>query len=211
LPDGVDDKEYERIRRLMRVSVLSVWRVDHEVIAGIDPFDVVDEAWSSMAQQNFKSKGPFLPFALSVARNKAIDAVRRAEARRRVRSLDAPVLVTEQEGEPSSLHEEVPGSYGAESDYFRGLDHLAAMQRLALAEQAIYSDEVLTKAERHAFVAVRVNGKSRAAVGRELDPPVTGQRVGQIVASAFIKIQAYIAHHSGPSDEEESGGGVTDE
>jgi DNA-directed RNA polymerase specialized sigma24 family protein len=192
LPDGVDDDEYRRIRRLMRVSVLSVWRAGHEVIAGIDPLDVVDEAWSSMAMQNFESKGPFLPFAISVARNKAIDAVRRAEAKRRIRSLDAPLPAFDQESEPTPLHEEIADSAGAEADYFRNLDRLAAIQRLALAEEAIYSGDTLSETERLVFVAVRVHGKSRAAVGRELDPPVTGQRVGQIVANAFIKIQAYI-------------------
>jgi DNA-directed RNA polymerase specialized sigma24 family protein len=54
----------------------------------MDPWDAVDEAWSSMAHQNFQSKGPFLPHALTVARNKAVDAVRRAEA-----SSGAPALV----------------------------------------------------------------------------------------------------------------------
>jgi DNA-directed RNA polymerase specialized sigma24 family protein len=194
LPDGVDDSEYKRIRRLMRVSVLSVWRASHEVIAGIDPLDVVDEAWSSMAMQNFESKGPFEPFALSVAKNKAIDAVRRAEAKRRVRSLDAP-LRTDDETGAIPLHEEIVDSGGAEAEYFRGLDRLAAIHKLALAEEAIYSGDTLTEVERSVFVAVRVNGKSRAAVGRELDPPVTGQRVGQIVANAFIKIQGFINKH----------------
>jgi DNA-directed RNA polymerase specialized sigma24 family protein len=195
----------------MRVSVLSVWRVNHEVIAGIDPFDVVDEAWSSMAQQNFLSKGPFLPFALSVARNKAIDAVRRAEAKRGVRSMDAPLRAHDHEAEPTSLHEELADSGGAEVDYFRRVDQLAAIQKLALAEEAIYSAVILTDVERHVFVAVRVDGKSRAAVGRELDPPITGQRVGQIVANAFIKIQAYINKHKDVipealGDEENEGG-----
>jgi hypothetical protein len=58
LPDGVGDKEYKRIRKLMRASVLGVWRVNHDVVAGIDPWHVVDDAWSSMAEKNFKCKGP---------------------------------------------------------------------------------------------------------------------------------------------------------
>jgi hypothetical protein len=37
-----------------------------------------------------------------------------------------------------------------------------------------------------------VTGKSRAAVGRELDPPITGQRVGQIVAAATMKIKDHV-------------------
>jgi DNA-directed RNA polymerase specialized sigma24 family protein len=195
LPDGVDNEEYRRIRRLMRVSVLSVWRARHEVIAGMDPWDAVDEAWSSMAQRNFESKGPFLPHALTVARNKAVDAVRRAEAKRVDRSIDAPMGGTGEDGEPTTLQDEIAGSHGADVDYFRGQDEMTALHRLALAEEAIYSDEVLTKVERSAFISVRVNGKSRAAVGRELDPPVTGQRVGQIVAQAFMKIQAYVSNH----------------
>jgi DNA-directed RNA polymerase specialized sigma24 family protein len=203
LPDGVDDKEYKRIRSLMRVSVLSVWRAMHEVIAGIDPLDVVDEAWTSMAQKNFESEGPFLPFALAVAKNKALDSLRRAEVKRRVRSIDAPLHSDDTEGEALSLEDELAESPGAEVDYFRGLDQLAAMHKLALAEEAIYREGVLTDLERRVFIAVRVNGKSRAAIGRELDPPLTGQRVGQIVATAFIKVQAYLAGHEQSALEEE--------
>jgi DNA-directed RNA polymerase specialized sigma24 family protein len=191
LPDGVDDNEYWRIRNLMRVSVLTVWRTKHEVVVGMDPWDVVDEAWASMAQGSFESKGPFLPHALVVARNKAVDALRRTEVRRGDRSLDAPSHRIE-EGEPATLHDELTDSPGADVDYFRGRDQVAAIRRLALAEQAIYEAGVLTKAEREIFVAVRVDGKSRAAVGRELDPPITGQRVGQIAAQAFMKIQRYV-------------------
>jgi DNA-directed RNA polymerase specialized sigma24 family protein len=188
----VDEKEYRRIRRLMRVSVLSVWRANHEVIVGMDPWDVVDEAWSSMAQGQFQSKGPFLPHALIVARNKAVDALRRTEARRGDRSLDAPSHQVIEDGEPTTLHDHLADSGGADVDYFRGLNQVDAIHKLALAEEAIYTGDILTKMEREVFVAVRVDGKSRAAVGRELDPPITGQRVGQLAAQAFIKIQAYV-------------------
>ena len=177
---------------LMRVSVLSVWRANHEVVAGMDPWDIVDEAWTSMAHQYFQSKGPFLPHALIVARNKAVDALRRTEARRGDRSLDAPSHRVIEDGEPATLKNELADSPGADVDYFRGLDQVAAIQKLSLAEEAIYSADILTKVEREVFVAVRVDGKSRAAVGRELDPPITGQRVGQIAAQAFMKIQSYV-------------------
>jgi DNA-directed RNA polymerase specialized sigma24 family protein len=194
----MDDGEYKRIRSLMRVSVLHVWRAGNEVIAGMDPWDVVDEAWSSMAQKSFKSKGPFLPHALTVARNKAIDTRRRNEARRGDRSMDAPLL----------LRNELAASGGADVDYFEGLDEVAAIQKLSLAEEAIYEAGILSVIERDVFVAVRVNGRSRAAVGRELEPPVTGQRVGQIVAQAFIKIQAYVNKHEdvGPQATRKKGG-----
>ena len=175
----------------MRVSVLSVWRARREVVAGIDPLDVVDEAWSSMAADSFRSKGPFLPHALVVARNKAVDALRRGEAKRRDRSLDVPSSSSGETG-GATLQDELPGSPGADVDYFRGLDQVAAIRKLALAEEAIYQAGVLSDIEREVFVAIRVHGKSRAAVGRELDPPITGQRVGQIAAQAFIKIQAFI-------------------
>lgn len=165
----------------MRASVLRTWRASSEVIAGVDPWDVVDEAWISMAEQDFASKGDFLPHALTVARNKAIDHQRRAEARRRDRSIDVPAV---QEG--------VVGSVGADVDYFRTRDEVAAVTRLALWEQAIYERGVLTDLQRRVFVGVRIDGKSRAAVGRELDPPLTGQRVGQIAAEAFIKLQSYV-------------------
>jgi DNA-directed RNA polymerase specialized sigma24 family protein len=66
----------------MRASVLRVWRLNGDVIAGVDPWDVVDEAWTSMAERNFQCEEPFLPFALRVAKNKAIAILRSAEARR---------------------------------------------------------------------------------------------------------------------------------
>jgi DNA-directed RNA polymerase specialized sigma24 family protein len=209
LPDGVDDDGYRRIRGLMRASVLSVWRAGHEVIAGMDPWDVVDEAWISMAHNNFKSTGPFLPHALVVAKNKAVDALRRVEARRGDRSIDASSRPGDEGGEPTTFHDELPGSPGADVDYFRGLDQEVASQRLALAEEAIFTGDILTSVERQVFVAVRVDGKSRAAVGRELDPPLTGQRVGQIAAQAFIKVQEYVKKHEQfvPADLSEREGG----
>ncbi|MDQ3963687.1 MAG: hypothetical protein M3277_07230, partial [Actinomycetota bacterium] len=107
LPDGIDDAGYKRIRRLMRASVMRTWQANREVIAGVDPWDVVDEAWMSMAEQNFESKGDFLPHALTVARNKAIDHQGGAEARRRERTIDAPAVQV------------VSGSLGAVVDYFQ--------------------------------------------------------------------------------------------
>jgi hypothetical protein len=189
----VDEREFRRIRGLMRASVLNVWRGRHQVIAGLDPWDVVDEAWGAMAENGFSSKGPFVPHAVVVARNKAVDVMRRVEARRGHRSIDARGRADVEGEGPESLHETLAGSSGADVDYFRGLDELAAIQRLALAEEAIYTAEVLTRVEREVFIAVRVDGKSRAAVGRQLVPPLTGQRVGQIVALAVIKVQAYVS------------------
>jgi DNA-directed RNA polymerase specialized sigma24 family protein len=192
LPEGVDDQGYTRIRSLMRLCVLRVWGSDR-VIAGMDPWVVVDEAWASMAENGFRSEGPFLPFALRVARNKGLDAINRAESRRRDRSLDEPVAMPGGGSEPLALADVTAGSSGADADYFSRIDHVEVIQRLALAEEALY--RLLTDTERAVFLAVRVAGKSRAAVGRELDPPVTGQRVGQIVAAATIKIKSYVDEH----------------
>lgn len=185
----------------MRASVLRTWRASSEVIAGVDPWDVVDEAWIAMAEQNFDSKGDFLPHALTVARNKAIDHQRRAEARRRDRSIHLPAL---QEG--------VAGSVGADVDYFRSQEQVDAVTRLSLWEEAIYETGVLTDLQRQVFISVRIHGKSRAAVGRELDPPLSGQRVGQITAEAFIKLQRHVkrnedmAHATGSKGGAASGG-----
>jgi DNA-directed RNA polymerase specialized sigma24 family protein len=180
----------------MRVTALRAWRSDQQVIAGLDPWDVVDEAWASMAQNNFASKGPFLPHALAVARNKAVDAVRRAEARRRDHSIDAPVAT------------EVSGSPGADVDYLKEKEQVQAVQRLALWEEGIYSSDVLTAVQREVFVEVRIHGKSRAAVGRELVPPLTGQRVGQIEAEAFIKLQAYVKSNEDKTSARKTKGGA---
>jgi DNA-directed RNA polymerase specialized sigma24 family protein len=188
LPEGVDDEAYRRTRGLMRLCVLRVWGSDR-VIAGMDPWVVVDEAWASMAERGFRSEGPFLPFALRVARNKALDAKNRAEARRRDRSLDEP-LTSDGDPEPSVLSDVTAGSAGAEDDYFSRTEHVEMIRRLALAEEAIY--RTLSETERDVFLAVRVAGKSRAGVGRELDPPITGLGVGLIVAAATMKIRARV-------------------
>ena len=191
LPDGVDDEGYAEIRRLMRLSVLRIWRSD-QVIAGVDPWSVVDEAWSSMAERGFRSAGPFLPFALRVAQNKALDALNRAEARRRDRSLQEPIGTGDDAGD-LVLADVAAGSPGADVDYFSEEEHLETVRRLALVDEAL--DRVLSATERQVFLAVRVDGKSRAAVGRDLDEPVTGQRIGQIVAAATSKIKAYVDEH----------------
>src|SRR5207247_1556003 len=146
---------------------------------------VVDEAWTSMAEGGFRSTGPFVPFALKVAQNKAIDAVKRAEARRLYRSLDEP-LGTDG-AQALVLADTVAGSRGAEADYLDQQEHLATIEQLSLAQRAMR--ETLTDKEREVFTAVQINGKSCAAVGRELDPPLTGQRVGQIVAQALVKVR----------------------
>lgn len=192
LPDGVDGEAYKQIRRLMRLSVLRIWRTD-QVIAGVDPWSVVDEAWSSMAASGFRSKGPFLPFALAVAHNKALDALNRAEAKRRDRSLHEPISTGTEDAEGLVLADVAAGSGGAEADYFSEQEHLETVQQLALAEEAI--DRALSDTERAVFTAVQRDGKSRAAVGRDLDPPLTGQRVGQIVASALFKVRRYMEEH----------------
>lgn len=192
LPDGVDDEAYTQIRARMRLSVLRVWRSDH-VIAGMDPWVVVDEAWSSMAESGFRSAGPFEPFAFRVARNKAIDALNRAEARRRDRSLQEPATRRTDDPDSFVLGDVIAGSAGADEQYFSEVEHAEATRRLALVEEAIY--DVLSPSERDVFLAVRRDGKSRAAVGRDLDPPLTGQRIGQIVAAATGKIRAYIDEH----------------
>jgi DNA-directed RNA polymerase specialized sigma24 family protein len=94
----------------MQASVLSVWRRDHDVIAGVDPWDIVDEAWASMAEKNFECEGPFLPFALRVAKNKTIDTLRSAEVWRRDASLDAPLPSHADDAEETTLHD-VEGPY----------------------------------------------------------------------------------------------------
>jgi len=156
LPDGIDSEEYRRIRGLMRISVLSVGRG-----RGIDPWDVVDEAWSSMAAKNFERQGPFRPFAIRVARNKAIDALRRAEVRRIGPPLDAPLY--QEDGEEITRKDLLRGSEGADVDYFESHEEIKRVELLALAEEALH--QVLSETERKVFLEVQFNKKSRAAVG----------------------------------------------
>ena len=191
LPDGIDGEEYKRIRGLMRVSVLSVGRG-----RGIDPWDVVDEAWSSMAAQNFERQGPFRPFAIRVAKNKAIDALRRAEVKRIGPPLDAPLY--REDGEEITRKDLLRGSEGADVDFFENRKEIEKVELLALVEEALH--EALSETERKVFLEVQFNEKSRAAVGRELIPPVTGQRVGQIIAGALIKVRRHLRDHGHAMD-----------
>lgn len=130
-----------------------------------------------MAANQFQCAGPFPVFACRVARNKAIDALKRAEVRRLGPSLDA--TRPDDEGNEMRLVPLEASTASAEAEYFDA-------ERLAGITRAIeYS---LTKVEKMVFLAVRVDRKSGAAVGRELDPPLSGQRVGQILAGAVMKI-----------------------
>lgn len=130
-----------------------------------------------MAANQFRCTGPFPVFACRVARNKAIDALKRAEVRRLGPSLDA--TRPDDEGNEMRLVPLEASTASAEAEFFDA-------ERLAGITQAIeYS---LTKVEKMVFLAVRVDRKSGAAVGRELDPPLSGQRVGQILAGAVVKI-----------------------
>lgn len=170
----------------MRASVLRVWggRGLDEVLMGTDPLNLVDEAWASMAASGFRCQGPFPAHACVVARNKALDAVRRAEVKTIGPSIDAPSRDDKETAGPAAL---VKGSsVSAEDEYL-------AAQKLMLIEDAIYN--TLDARERAVFLGVRVDRKSGAAVGRELNSPISGQRVGQILAEALIKIQAYLGEH----------------
>lgn len=130
-----------------------------------------------MAANQFQCAGPFPVFACRVARNKAIDALKRAEVRKLGPSLDA--TRPDDEGHEMPVIPLEASTASAEAEYFES-------ERLVGITQAI--DYSLTKVEKMVFLAVRVDRKSGAAVGRELDPPISGQRVGQILAAAVVKI-----------------------
>jgi len=151
-----------------------------------------------MAAQNFERQGPFRPFAIRVAKNKAIDALRRAEVKRIGPPLDAPLY--REDGEEVTRKDLLRGSEGADVDFFENRDEIKNVELLALVEEALH--EVLSETERKVFLEVQYNEKSRAAVGRELIPPVTGQRVGQIIAGALIKVRRYLRDHGHPMDEQ---------
>ncbi|MDQ4058862.1 MAG: hypothetical protein M3124_07035, partial [Actinomycetota bacterium] len=104
------------------------------------------------------------------------------------------------EGEEITRKDLLRGSEGADVDYFDHGDELEKVELLSLVEEAVALK--LTPTERRVFHEVQVNEKSRAAVGRELTPPVTGQRVGQIMATALVKIRRHLKHHGRLMDEE---------
>ncbi|MGQ0680376.1 MAG: hypothetical protein ACT4OM_12105 [Actinomycetota bacterium] len=119
-----------------------------------------------------------------MAKNKAIDALKRAEVRHTGPSLDA--TRTDHEGNWMPVITPEAISVSAEFEYLES-------QRLVGITEAIQNS--LTRIERIVFFGVRVDRRSGAAVGRELNPPLTGQRVGQILARATVKIHAYIQLH----------------
>ena len=141
--------------------------------------------------------GPVPPLRPEGGEEQGSRRLRRAETKARGPSLDAPV--GGEEGPEATGKDLLLGSSGADVDYFRDRKHVRAVLTLALIEDAVF--EVLTETERKVFLEVRVNGKSGAAVGRELDPPVSGQRVGQIVVKALVKISAYLKDHEHLLDE----------
>lgn len=213
LPEGLDEEGYQRLRDRMRISVLGVWKGHRQVMASVDPWDVVDEAWSSMVASNFKRKGPFLPYALRVAKNKAVDALRRAETKARGPSLDEPIGGGDDD--KSTGRDLLRGSSGADDDYFRDREHARAVLKLSLIEDAVYEEGVLTETERKVFVGRHFHDKSGAAIGRELDPRISGQAVGQILAKALVKINRYLKDRQALLDEvlevDEPEGGEQDE
>ena len=113
-------------------------------------------------------------------------------------SLDAPLH--EADGEEITRKDLLRGSEGADVDYFEHGDEIEKVELLSLVEEAVHM--TLTPTERTVFREVQFNEKSRAAVGRELTPPVTGQRVGQIMATALVKIRRHLKHHGRLTDEE---------
>lgn len=179
----------------MWASVQRVWRSNYEVVAGVDPWSVVDEAWISMAARNFECSGPFPQFACRVARNKAIDALKRAEVRRTGPSLDA--TRQDDEGNERPVVNLAASTVSAETEYLNA-------ERLVSITDAIHYS--LSQVEQIVFFSVRVDRKSGAAVGRELDPPLSGQRVGQILAGAVMKIHEYLAERDmgGSAESEEA-------
>ena len=112
--------------------------------------------------------------------------------------MDAPLH--HEQGEEVTRKDLLRGSEGADVDYFEHGDEIEKVELLSLVEEAVH--RTLTTTERKVFLEVQFNEKSRAAVGRELTPPVTGQRVGQIMATALVKIRRHLKQHGRLTDEE---------
>ena len=160
------------------------------MLGGVDPWDVVDEAWSAMAATHFACEGP-APYAVRVAKNVAIDALRRAEIRRPRISLDAPFKSKRSFQDGLNPHDVVAAATdSAEDEYFSLGDEAFAAARVSLAKEALFT--ILSDDERKLFLAVRVHQRSGVAVGRQHIPPITGQRVGQIISKVTVKLRAYV-------------------
>ncbi len=128
--------------------------------------------------------------ATTIARNRAIDAVRASQAGLRGTDHRSPLELVSGNAERQSpdgeteppLLEAVPSTWGDPEAEYLATEVTLELRDLA---RAILSDR-----EREVFFAIHYDGFSRREVGKQLD--ITGQRVGQIYNAACRRLEAHM-------------------
>lgn len=158
---------------------------------GVSADDVLASALPELLQYPpGQLQGSWEGLATTIARRRAIDAVRASQAGLRgtdyrsplkLVSGDAEREVSDGEAEPP-LFEMVPSTWGdPEAEY------LATETTLELRDLA---RSILSDREREVFFAIHYRGVSRREVGAQLG--LTGQRIGQIYNAACRRLEAHM-------------------
>jgi RNA polymerase sigma factor (sigma-70 family) len=184
-------------------------RHEHALIGGESPDDVLQTAaLALLSYPPSQLTTTWQALAVGIARNKAIDAIRRATSGRKTSSADSEgardreinvVPLSTGGGQPDPI-DSLPADIDAEAEF------IASRQQLILLRLA---RELLSDRERRIFFEIHHLGISRAEVGRSLG--LTGQRVGQIYR--HVARQLLDAAHDDPAFRRLSdvvGGGADD-
>ena len=152
--------------------------------------DVLYEAASSLLRYPpLRLDGTWEGLAVTIARNKAVDALRASkkglrgtEHRPQLHLVSGDALGEGLGGEPElSLFEVIPSNYSDPEAEFFVLEDVLALRNLAR--------DVLDERAREIFLAIHFKGHSRKEVGERFD--LTSQRIGQIYNGALRALEAH--------------------
>lgn len=167
--EALDPQEHSRLRRLMWASVQRAWRGNANLLSyPIDPWHVVDDAWISMAKNEFRHVEPFPVFACRMAREQAL----------------AALLVV-----PAHDFYAQPFRPLRPRPFVDPYTEYLEADRLASVSEAIH---LLSPIERWVFFAVKVDKRSNETVGAELHPPLTGSQLGEVLDRALHNIYNHL-------------------
>ena len=190
--EAILDVMYIQIQKVTHPFRAAVGRGDagarHEraLIGGESPDDVLQTATLALlSHPPSQLTTTWEALAVRIARNKAIDAIRRATSGRtrfsgdseRTRDREIDVVPLSTAGGGQDPIDALPADIDAEAEF------IASRQQLILLRLA---RELLSDRERQIFFEIHHLGISRAEVGRDLG--LTGQRVGQIYRQAARRL-----------------------
>lgn len=161
-------------------------RQEHALLGGESPDDVLQTATLALlSHPPSELTTSWEALAVTIARNKAVDAVRRATSGRTSPAADdgPPAAETNVIPLPTAGQGNNPVDAVAADDEALEAEFIASRQQQILLRLAW---EVLDDRDRQIFFAIHHLGRSRAEVGRRFG--LTGQRVGQIYRGAARRL-----------------------